>query len=195
MFRAAAPIQDQTYYLSSISEAVLARALFPLGDTKAQVRDLVREYEFPNAEGPENMGLCFVDEKMRFSNFICSSALGLWESMAYDGFFPASYIPPNPGPIVREDTWQRVQGLWMFSVGENACVQGIPQKMYVSDKDDASNMIYVVPGVYVLFLLSVKEEPDEFRSNNPRLFRNSIRVSEWQWIWGGRTVCWARLLS
>ncbi|KAF8892419.1 tRNA-specific 2-thiouridylase [Mucidula mucida] len=106
------------------------------------------------------MGLCFVDEKMRFSNFI------------------SSYIPPNPGPIVREDTWQRVQGLWMFSVGENACVQGIPQKMYVSDKDDASNMIYVVPGV-----------------NNPRLFRNSIRVSEWQWIWGGRTVCWARLLS
>ncbi|KAF8904638.1 5-methylaminomethyl-2-thiouridylate-methyltransferase [Mucidula mucida] len=153
LLRAADPIKDQTYYLSSISEAGLARALFPLGDyTKAQVRHLARQYELPNAERAESMGLCFVGEKTRFANFI------------------SSYIPPNPGPVVREDTGQHVgthQGLWTFTVGENARIQGMPQKMYVSDKDEASNTIYVVPGV-----------------NNPRLFRNSIRVSGWQWIWG-----------
>ncbi|KAF9017214.1 5-methylaminomethyl-2-thiouridylate-methyltransferase [Hymenopellis radicata] len=152
LLRAADPIKDQTYYLSSISEAGLARALFPLGDyTKAQVRDLARQYELPTAERAESMGLCFVGEKTRFSNFI------------------SSYIPPNPGPIVREDTGKRVgthQGLWTFTIGENARVQGMPQKMYVSDKDEAINTIYVVPGV-----------------NNPRLFRNSIRVCDWQWIW------------
>ncbi len=103
--------------------------------------------------------------------------------------FLASYIPPNPGPVVREDTGQHVgthQGLWTFTVGENARIQGMPQKMYVSDKDEASNTIYVVPGVYVLLLFSdhVSPAPDELPSNNPRLFRNSIRVSGWQWIWG-----------
>lgn len=67
-------MKDQAYYLSSISEQGLARALFPLGDiTKAEVRELARSYQLETAERPESMGLCFVGEKGRFSHFLSES--------------------------------------------------------------------------------------------------------------------------
>lgn len=66
--------KDQTYYLSSISETGLSRALFPLSQfTKAQVRTLATEWKLPTATRDESMGLCFVGERKRFSEFICKS--------------------------------------------------------------------------------------------------------------------------
>jgi tRNA U34 2-thiouridine synthase MnmA/TrmU len=64
--------KDQTYYLSSISENSLSRALFPLSQlTKAQVRHLAHEWHLPTATRDESMGLCFVGERKKFSEFIC----------------------------------------------------------------------------------------------------------------------------
>lgn len=64
--------KDQSYYLSSISEASLRRALFPLGFMdKNEVRQLAKEYQLPNAERSESMGICFVGEKPKFNHFLC----------------------------------------------------------------------------------------------------------------------------
>lgn len=63
--------KDQTYYLSGVSEAALAKALFPLGElTKTEVRALAVKYDLPTASRGESMGICFVGEKRRFSDFL-----------------------------------------------------------------------------------------------------------------------------
>jgi tRNA U34 2-thiouridine synthase MnmA/TrmU len=66
--------KDQSYYLSGMPKLSLARTLFPLGGfTKPEVRALAKEYQLPTAERPESMGICFVGEKRRFSDFISES--------------------------------------------------------------------------------------------------------------------------
>lgn len=68
--------KDQTYYLASVSERSLARALFPLaGLHKPEVRDLAKRAGLPTAERDESMGICFVGEKRRFSDFIGAPAV------------------------------------------------------------------------------------------------------------------------
>jgi len=37
-------------------------------------------------------------------------------------------------------------GLWNFTIGQNARVAGMPEKLFVSSKDVQSNVIYLVPG-------------------------------------------------
>jgi len=37
-------------------------------------------------------------------------------------------------------------GLWNFTIGQNARVPGMPEKLFVFSKDVESNAIYVVPG-------------------------------------------------
>lgn len=72
LLRGLDPNKDQSYYLSSISEDGLRRALFPVGDlTKSKVRELAKYYQLPTAERPESMGICFVGEKTRFGRFVC----------------------------------------------------------------------------------------------------------------------------
>ncbi|KAJ3865541.1 tRNA-specific 2-thiouridylase [Lentinula novae-zelandiae] len=141
--------KDQSYYLSSISEQGLARALFPLGEiTKVEVRELARKYQLATAEKPESMGLCFVGERGKFSQFLSK---------------------PNPGPII-DSTMQKVigqhEGLWTYTIGENAKVAGQPFKMFVSHKDPTKNAIYVVPS-----------------SNHQALLEHRVICKEWKWIW------------
>ena len=67
--------KDQTYYLSAIKEAALYKALFPLqGICKQEVRELAKKYDLPTAARPESMGLCFVGERRRFSEFLGTSS-------------------------------------------------------------------------------------------------------------------------
>ena len=71
--------KDQTYYLSSISEEGLSRALFPIGHPqKSEVRELAKKHQLHNAERPDSVGICFVGEKARFSNFLCMCYATLW---------------------------------------------------------------------------------------------------------------------
>lgn len=61
--------KDQTYALYNITQAQLARILFPLGDLhKNEVRELARRYQLPTAEKAESQEICFVpdDDYRRF---------------------------------------------------------------------------------------------------------------------------------
>jgi tRNA-specific 2-thiouridylase len=63
--------KDQTYYLSSITESGLDKALFPLaGISKTQVREIAHAADLHNASREESMGLCFVGERRRFNDFL-----------------------------------------------------------------------------------------------------------------------------
>lgn len=141
--------KDQTYYLSSISENSLSRALFPLSQlTKAQVRTLATEWRLPTATRDESMGLCFVGERKKFSNFICdfcfcSLGLSLIQTLS------AQYIVPKPGLIVDMTTGKQAgihQGLWSYTIGQGAKISGVQQRMFVARKDPETNTIFIVPG-------------------------------------------------
>jgi len=53
--------KDQTYFLFGLTQAQLARTMFPLGGMlKPQVRELARELGLPVAEKPDSQEICFV---------------------------------------------------------------------------------------------------------------------------------------
>uniref|UniRef100_A0A8H8CMH4 tRNA-5-taurinomethyluridine 2-sulfurtransferase n=1 Tax=Psilocybe cubensis TaxID=181762 RepID=A0A8H8CMH4_PSICU len=152
LLRAADSHKDQTYFLSSISEAGLSRALFPLAHlTKPEIRELARKNNLSTAERPDSVGICFVGEKRRFNDFL------------------DDYIPPNPGNIVDRLNGKVIGehgGLWHFTIGQNVRVSGMPQKMFVVQKDIEKNEILVVPG-----------------STHESLFTRTINVCDFDWIW------------
>ncbi len=61
MRRSADRAKDQTYFLFGLTQAQLARTLFPLGGfEKPQVRQLARELAIPTAAKPDSQEICFV---------------------------------------------------------------------------------------------------------------------------------------
>ncbi|KAJ9092795.1 hypothetical protein QFC21_006670 [Naganishia friedmannii] len=123
LMRSADWTKDQTYYLSSVPEAQLSRALFPLADLKkTQVRELAKKYDLPTASRQESMGVCFI----------------------------AQYtVPPSKkgniitieGVIVGQHN-----GLWHYTIGQKAKLGGMDQKYFVARKDAGRNEVVVVPG-------------------------------------------------
>jgi tRNA-specific 2-thiouridylase len=61
LLRGVDPAKDQSYFLFSLTQAQLARALFPLGAmAKGRVRDLARSYRLNVADKPDSQEICFV---------------------------------------------------------------------------------------------------------------------------------------
>lgn len=76
LLRSSDKTKDQNYYLSSMPESGLARALFPLGHlTKHQVREIAARAKLATAERAESMGICFVGEKRKFTDFLGRSLI------------------------------------------------------------------------------------------------------------------------
>lgn len=78
LLRSSDPTKDQNYYLSAIPEKGLERALFPLGEiTKTDVRRIAEAAGLPTAQRSESMGICFVGQKRKFSEFL-GEHISLW---------------------------------------------------------------------------------------------------------------------
>lgn len=61
LLRGVDPAKDQTYFLFGLTQAQLARTLFPLGEyTKTRVRELARELGLEVAEKSDSQEICFV---------------------------------------------------------------------------------------------------------------------------------------
>ncbi|KAK1923311.1 tRNA-specific 2-thiouridylase, partial [Papiliotrema laurentii] len=152
--RAVDETKDQSYYLSSITDAQLRRAIMPLAQIrKEDVRKLAKYYGLPNANKEESMGLCFVGERQKFSKFI------------------SQYIPKPAvqGYIVDAEGKKlgRHDGLWQFTVGQKARLPGMLQPMFVARKcvGESGQDIMVVPG-----------------SDHPALMCTRIHTHDFHWI-------------
>ncbi|MFI3295923.1 MAG: tRNA methyl transferase PRC-barrel domain-containing protein, partial [Rikenellaceae bacterium] len=66
------PAKDQSYYLWDLSQDILSRALFPLGDmTKAEVRDYLSGRGYSEiSRTRESMGLCFLPSGVSYRDFV-----------------------------------------------------------------------------------------------------------------------------
>ncbi len=62
--------KDQSYFLCQLSQAQLAKALFPIGElTKPQVREIANKMELITANKKDSQGLCFIG-KVRLPEFL-----------------------------------------------------------------------------------------------------------------------------
>ncbi|ORY26792.1 tRNA methyl transferase-domain-containing protein [Naematelia encephala] len=146
--------KDQTYYLSSITEEQLRRAIFPLGSiSKVWVRRLAEYYALPTADRDESMGLCFVGERGNFGEFISQYTTP----------------PETQGYLVNEEGEQLAQhkGLWTYTIGQGAKIANQLQPFYVAKKGigESGQDILVVPG-----------------SDHPKLMCTRLHTRNFHWI-------------
>jgi tRNA-specific 2-thiouridylase len=127
--------KDQTYFLFGLTQAQLARTLFPLGGmVKPQVRELARELGLPIAEKSDSQEICFVPN----GNYAAFIEAYLREH--------ESELPQLKGEIV--DTNGRIlghhTGTYHFTIGQRrglGIASGEP--LYVIETDAAKQRVIV----------------------------------------------------
>ncbi|HUK83697.1 MAG TPA: tRNA 2-thiouridine(34) synthase MnmA [Verrucomicrobiae bacterium] len=122
--------KDQTYFLFSLNQDQLARAIFPLGElTKADVRAIAKEIGLKTYGKKESQEVCFVPEN------------------DYRRFLRESGVVEKRGEIVTRDG--RVHGVHSgihnFTIGqrEGLSLGGLKQPLYVVELEPATNRVIV----------------------------------------------------
>lgn len=121
-------IKDQTYFLSSLNQAQLSRALFPIGHLpKEEVRALARSYNLPTKDRKDSQGICFLG-KLKFSEFI------------------RHHIGDKQGDIIEHETGNKLgthQGFWYYTIGQRQGLGLAGGPWYVVAKDTQRNVVFV----------------------------------------------------
>ena len=109
LLRPADETKDQTYFLFGLTQAQLARTLFPLGAmTKTEVRELARSMDLSVAAKNDSQEICFVP------NGDYAAFLSAWLKET------GGALPPGRGPIVTTNgrTLGEHEGVHHFTVGQ-----------------------------------------------------------------------------
>ena len=121
-------VKDQTYFLYSLDQQQLARAIFPIGHLqKHEVRMLAEEFELPNKARKDSQGLCFLG-KIQYNEFI------------------KFHLGEKRGSIVNVHTGRQMgehQGYWFYTIGQRHGLRLSGGPWYVVSKDIDYNIIYV----------------------------------------------------
>ncbi|HEX7435491.1 MAG TPA: tRNA 2-thiouridine(34) synthase MnmA [Caldimonas sp.] len=145
------PLKDQSYFLHRLTQAQLAKTLFPIGElAKTEVRRIAAEIGLPNAKKKDSTGICFIGERP-FREFL------------------NRYLANEPGPI-EDDRGRTIGahvGLSFYTLGqrkgigigglkERAGARGgsVHEPWFVARKDIATNTLFVVQGHDHPWLLS-----------------------------------------
>ena len=137
------PLKDQSYFLHRLTQAQLAKTLFPIGELpKTEVRRLAAEIGLPNAAKRDSTGICFIGERP-FREFL------------------NRYLANTPGPIM-DDSGRSIGehvGLSFYTLGQRKGIgigglkarRGEPASSdhapwFVARKDMATNTLYAVQG-------------------------------------------------
>jgi len=122
------PVKDQTYFLCRLTQAQLARCLFPLGElTKSEVRALAARYALPNQDRPDSQGICFLG-RIPFDEFI------------------HHHLGEQPGDIREAETGKVLgqhRGYWFHTIGQRKGLGLSGGPWYVVAKDAATNTLTV----------------------------------------------------
>jgi tRNA-uridine 2-sulfurtransferase len=132
LLRGADAGKDQSYFLHRLTQAQLARVLFPVGHLKkADVRRLAAEAGLANHAKKDSTGICFIGERP-FRDFL------------------NRYLPKTPGPMVTPDGRRLGEhiGLAFYTIGQRKGIGlgGAGEPWYVADKRLATNELVVVQG-------------------------------------------------
>ena len=178
--------KDQSYFLCQLSQAQLAKALFPIGElTKPEVREIAKAQDLITAEKKDSQGLCFigkvrlpeflqqqlkpkegviveVDETLDIYNRTQTQFTSKENELAYLAQKPEYAI--TDGKVVGQH-----QGAHYFTKGQRKglAVGGTKEPLFVIETDVEENVIYTGQG-----------------KNHPGLLRNVLFVSndELHWV-------------
>jgi tRNA-specific 2-thiouridylase len=133
--RAVDPAKDQAYFLFSLTQDQLARALFPVGDQrKGDVREYARRRRLPVADKPDSQEICFIPDH-DYAAFVSRRAI-------HDRL--GGTIVDEHGRLLA-----RHEGIHRFTVGQRkglglaSSPTGAP--MYVLKLDPAGQQVIVGP--------------------------------------------------
>jgi len=159
LLKAADKSKDQSYFLHRLSQAQLARAVFPLAQLKkTEVRAIAREAGLPVHAKKDSTGICFIGERP-FREFL------------------NRYLPRTPGAIRTPEgrvIGEHV-GLAFYTIGQRKGIGigGVKggaaegEAWYVAAKDMAKNELTVVRG-----------------HDHPLLQRHGLSAADLSWISG-----------
>jgi len=157
LLKAVDSAKDQSYFLHRLSQAQLARVLFPLGEMKkTEVRRIAREAGLHNFAKRDSTGICFIGERP-FREFL------------------NRYLPRKPG-LMRTPEGKAVGehiGLSFYTIGQRKGVGigGLKESAggpwYVCGKDLAKNELIVVQG-----------------HDHPLLLSQKLRAEDLAWVSG-----------
>lgn len=130
LFKAVDKEKDQSYVLSGLTQAQLARAMFPLGQiTKKETRGIAYRYNFKIEESEESQDLCFLEGQSQ-EEFL--------RRYSPDLFVPGVIRTPE-GEIIGKHS-----GLALYTIGQR---KGIlishSEPYYVLSKDISTNTLVV----------------------------------------------------
>jgi tRNA-specific 2-thiouridylase len=122
--------KDQSYFLFSLRQDQLARAMFPLGEkTKADTREVARHCQLKTADKEESMEICFVPDN-DYGKFLQQAKL----------------VEKHRGEIVnlQGQVLGEHEGIEFYTVGQRKGL-GIssPKPLYVIELDAARNRVVV----------------------------------------------------
>lgn len=122
------PVKDQTYFLSQLTQAQLAKAMFPIGHLqKGEVRMLAEKYDLPNAKRKDSQGICFLGK------------------VAFDQFLEF-HLGKKSGDIIDLKTGEKIgthDGFWFYTIGQRRGIKLSGGPWFVVKKDTEKNLIFV----------------------------------------------------
>ena len=165
LLRGVDPGKDQSYFLHRLTQAQLARTLFPVGHLhKREVRRIAEEAKLPNFARKDSTGICFIGERP-FREFL------------------QRYLPTEPGEIRSLDDGKLVgrhQGLMYHTLGQRKGLgiggikggstkagDGEHAAWYAARKDLERNVLYVVQG-----------------HDHPALLASRLTAADLSWVAG-----------
>jgi tRNA-specific 2-thiouridylase len=124
------PRKDQSYFLFSLRQEQLGRAMFPLGEkTKSDTREVARHCNLKTADKQESMEICFVPDN-DYGRFLQQAKL----------------VAPHQGDIVNlhGQLLGRHEGIEFYTIGQRKGLRiSSPKPLYVVDLDVPNNRVVV----------------------------------------------------
>ena len=124
--------KDQSYFLSGISNQILTKTIFPVGNlTKNRVREIAQRKDLPNQSKRDSQEVCFIDSSLED--------------------YLNTKIKPQEGEIIDIDTEEIVgkhNGIHSLTLGQRKGIKigGTKEPYFVARKDIDKNIIYVAKG-------------------------------------------------
>lgn len=156
--------KDQSYFLYTLGQKQLSKALFPLGELdKGEVRQIAEDYDLAVYDKKDSTGICFIGER-DFNLFL------------------SRYLPAQPGDMVTPEgeIMGRHKGLMYHTLGQrkglgiggrkNATAsspEAQGQPWFAAQKDLVNNRLIVVQG-----------------KNHPLLYQDRVEASQLHWVSG-----------
>jgi len=152
--------KDQSYFLYTLGQAQLSKAIFPLGEIdKTEVRDLAEDNDLAVYDKKDSTGICFIGER-DFNLFL------------------SRYLPAQPGDMVTPEgeIVGQHKGLMYHTLGQrkglgiggrNSSGVNAGQPWFAAQKDLQNNRLIVVQG-----------------KDHPLLYQDSVAASQLHWVSG-----------